>query len=87
MLTGAKTGHTKIDETDSSQSSLDELGINASQLKGWRTVKSETRRETEILVRNLSSRLFGEKFRDSKKVKTNHETTRLRDLSKTLPRF
>ena len=32
MPTGAKTGHTKIDETDSSQSSLDELGINASQL-------------------------------------------------------
>ena len=50
-------------------------------------VKSETRRDTEILVRNPSPRLFGEKFRDSKKVKTNHEKTRLRDLSKTLPRF
>ena len=31
--------------------------------------------------------LFGEKFRDSKKVKANHEKTRLRDLSKTRPRF
>ena len=50
-------------------------------------VKSETRRDTEILVRNPSPRLFGEKFRDSKKVKTNQEKTRLRDLSKTLPRF
>ena len=36
-------------------------------------VKSETRRDAEILVRNPSPRLFGEKFRDSKKVKTNHE--------------
>ena len=50
-------------------------------------VKSETRRDAEILVRNPSPRLFGEKFRDSKKVKANHEKTRLRDLSKTLPRF
>ena len=50
-------------------------------------VKSETRRDAEILVRNPSPRLFGEKFRDSKKVKTNHEKTRLRDLSKTFPRF
>ena len=50
-------------------------------------VKSETRRDAEILVRNPSPRLFGEKFRESKKVKTNHEKTRLRDLSKTLPRF
>jgi len=50
-------------------------------------VKSEIRRDTEILVRNPSPRLFGEKFRDSKKVKTNHEKTRLRDLSKTFPRF
>ena len=53
----------------------------------WRMVKSETRRDAEILVRNPSPRLFGEKFRDSKKVKANHEKTRLRDLSKTLPRF
>ena len=53
----------------------------------WRMVKSETRRDAEILVRNPSPRLFGETFRDSKKVKTNHEKTRLRDLSKTLPRF
>ena len=30
--TGVKTGHTKVDKTDSSQSSLDKLGINASQL-------------------------------------------------------
>ena len=50
-------------------------------------VKSETRRDAEILIRNPSPRLFGETFRDSKKVKTNHEKTRLRDLSKTLPRF
>ena len=50
-------------------------------------VKSETRRDAEILVRNPSPRLFGKKFRDSKKVKTNHAKTRLRDLSKTLPRF
>ena len=50
-------------------------------------VKSETRRDAEILVRNPSPRLFGEKFRDSKRVKANHEKTRLRDLPKTLPRF
>ena len=30
--TRVKRGHTKVDETDSSQSSLDKLGINASQL-------------------------------------------------------
>ena len=39
-------------------------------------VKSETRRDAEILVRNPSPRLFGKKFRDSKKVKTNHAKTR-----------
>ena len=50
-------------------------------------VKSETRRDAEILVRNPSPRLFGKKFRDSKKVNTNHAKTRLRDLTKTLPRF
>ena len=50
-------------------------------------VKSETRQDTEMLVRNPSPRLFGKKFRDSKKVKTNHAKTRLRNLSKTLPRF
>ena len=44
-------------------------------------------RDAEILVRNPSPRLFGEKFRYSKKVKTNHEKKRLRDLSKTFPRF
>ena len=32
-------------------------------------VKSETCQDAEILVRNLSARLFGKKFRDSKKVK------------------
>ena len=57
------------------------------ELKGWRMVKSETRRDAEILVRNPSPRLFGKKFGDSKKVNTNHAKTRLRDLSKTLPRF
>ena len=50
-------------------------------------VKSETRRDAEILVKNLSPRLFVKMFRDSKKVNTNHAKTRLRDLSKTLPRF
>ena len=50
-------------------------------------VKPETCREAEILVRNPSPRLFGKKFRDSKKVKTNHAKTRLRDLSKTFPRL
>ena len=53
--------------------------------KGWRMVKSETRQDAKTLVRNPSLRLFGKKFRDSKKVKTNHAKTRLRDLSKTLP--
>ena len=55
--------------------------------EGWQMVKSETRRDAEILIRNPSPRLFGETFRDSQKVKTNHEKTRLRDLSETLPRF
>ena len=55
--------------------------------EGWRMVKSETRRDAEILVRNPSPRLFGKKFRDSKKVEANHAKTRLRDLSKTPPRF
>ena len=50
-------------------------------------VKSETTQDAEILVRNPSPRLFAKKFRDSKKGKTNHAKTRLRDLSKTLPRF
>ena len=50
-------------------------------------VKSETHRDAEILVRNPSPRLFGKKFRDSKKVNTNHAKTRLRDLSKTLLRL
>ena len=48
------------------------------QQEGWRMVKSETRRDDEILVRNPSPRLLSEKFRDSKKVKTNHEKMRLR---------
>ena len=50
-------------------------------------VKSETRRDAETLVRNPSPRLFGKKFRDSKKVKTNHANTRLRDLSKRFRDF
>ena len=61
--------------------------VTFTHLQGWRMVKSETRRDAEILVRNPSPRHFGKKFRDSKKVKTNHAKTRLRDLSKTLPRF
>ena len=43
-------------------------------------VKSETRRDAEILVRNPSPRLFGKKFRDSKKGKNKpckNETSRL----------
>ena len=63
------------------------LKFNRQKCKGWRMVKSETRRDAEILVRNPSPRLFGKKFRDSKKVNTNHAKTILRDLSKTLPRF
>ena len=39
-------------------------------------VKSETRRDAETLDRNPSPRLFGKKFQDSKKVKTNHAKTR-----------
>ena len=50
-------------------------------------VKSKTRRDAKILLRNPSPRLFSKKFRDSKKVKTNHAKTTLRDLSKMLPRF
>ena len=55
-------------------------------------VKSESHRDAEILVRNPSPRLFGKKFRDSKKVKTNHAKTRLsrfRDPTKIFrdPRF
>ena len=43
-------------------------------------VKSETCRDAEILVRNLSARLFGKKFQDSKNVKqTMHAKMRLRD--------
>ena len=40
-------------------------------------VKSETRRDAEILVRNLSPRLFGKTFRDSKKEK---QTMQKRDF-------
>ena len=66
-----------------------QLSVNPIQTlkKGWRMVKSETRRDTEILVRNSTPRLFGKKFQDSKKVKTNHAETRLQDLSTTFPRF
>ena len=35
-------------------------------------VKTETRQDDEILVRNPSPGLFGTEFQDSKKVKTNH---------------
>ena len=44
-------------------------------------VKSETRRDAEILVRNSSPRLFGKKVSRLKKLKSNHEKTKLRDLS------
>ena len=50
-------------------------------------VKSETRQDAEILVRNPSPRLFGKKFRDSKKVKTNHEKTRLETYQKRFRDF
>ena len=40
-------------------------------------VKSETRRDAEILVKSLSLRLFGKKFRDSKKEK---QTMQKRDF-------
>ena len=63
------------------------IGIKSIWSSGVAMVKSETRRDAETLVRNPSPRLFGIKFRDSKKVKTNHAKRRLRDLSKTLPRF
>ena len=63
------------------------MGYQGLLFQGWRMVKSETLRDAEIIVRNPSQRLFGETFRDSKKVKANHEKTRPRDLLKTLPRF
>ena len=52
-------------------------------------VKSETRRDAKILIRNPSPRLFGKKYRDSKKVNTNHAKTRFRDPAKIFqdPRF
>ena len=50
-------------------------------------VKSQTRRDTEILARNLSPRLFGKKFRDSKKVKQTMQKRDIETISKTLPRF
>ena len=56
-------------------------------MRGWRMVKFGTRRDAEILVRNLTPRLFGKKFRDSKKVKTNHAKTRLRDRQKCFRDF
>ena len=36
-------------------------------LEGWRMVKSENRRDAEILVKNPSPRLLGKKSRDPKK--------------------
>ena len=50
-------------------------------------VKSETRRDAKILVRNPSPRLFDKKFRESKKVQTNYAERRLQDLSKMCLRF
>ena len=49
-------------------------------------VKSETRRDAEILVRNPSPRPFGKKFRDSKKVKTNHAKTEIWRSYQNFPR-
>ena len=42
-------------------------------------VKSETRRDAEILVKNANPRLLGKKLRDSKRVKTN-QAKRFRDF-------
>ena len=50
-------------------------------------VKSDTRQDAEILVRNPSPKLCGKNFRDSKKVKANHEKTRLRDFETYQKRF
>ena len=47
-------------------------------------VKSETRRDAEILVRNPSPRLFGENFRDSEKEK---QTMKKRDFETHQKRF
>ena len=47
-------------------------------------VKSETRRDVEILVRNPRPRLFGKKFRDSKKYK---QTMKKRDFETYHKRF
>ena len=47
-------------------------------------VKSETRRDTETPVRNPSPRLFGKKFRDSKKIK---QTMQKRDFETYQKRF
>ena len=35
-------------------------------------VKSETRRDAKILVKNANPRLLGKRLRDSKRVKTSH---------------
>lgn len=50
-------------------------------------VKSETNRDTEVLVENPILRLLDKNFWDSKKIKTNHTKTRLQDLLKTLSRY
>ena len=55
-------------------------------------VKSKTRRDAEILVRNPSPRLFGENVRDSKKKNKNkpwkNETSRLiKNAFEILPNF
>ena len=61
---------------------LGELRLNSQNklhtgYQGWRMVKSETRRDAEILVKNPSPRPFGENFRDSKKGK---QTLKKRDF-------
>jgi len=44
-------------------------------------------RDAETLVRNPSPRLLDKKFRDSKKVKTNHAKTRLTKNASEISRF
>ena len=54
--------------------------INSAKYEGWRMVKSETRWDAEILVKNPSPRLLGKKFWDLSKDKNKpckNETPRL----------
>ena len=58
-------------------------------LKGWRMIKSETRRDAEILVKKTSPRLLSKKFRDSNKGKNKtckDETLRLK-ISRSCQNF